>query len=127
MAPSLPITIIGGGLAGLTLGIALRQRDVPVTLFEAGGYPRHRVCGEFICGNGIEVLRELGLHSKFLAAGAIEARSASASTQARVLVMSSRFAVDTGATRKPRWPSAVTSSSDVSFDSASRNGVAPTP
>jgi len=72
----LPITIVGGGLAGLALGIALRQRDVPVTICEAGRYPRHRVCGEFICGSGLEVLRELGLHQKFIAAGAVEARSA---------------------------------------------------
>jgi 2-polyprenyl-6-methoxyphenol hydroxylase-like FAD-dependent oxidoreductase len=72
-----PITIIGGGLAGLTLGIALRRCDVPVTVFEAGTYPRHRVCGEFISGNGLEVLSKLGLHQKFLDAGAIVARSAS--------------------------------------------------
>ena len=44
------ITIAGGGLAGLPLGIGLRRRGVPVTLLEAGTYPRHRVCGEFICG-----------------------------------------------------------------------------
>ena len=35
--------VVGGGLAGLTLGVALRQRDVPVTLCEAGSYPRQRV------------------------------------------------------------------------------------
>ena len=46
------ITIVGGGLAGLTLGIALRQQQVPVTVWEAGRYPRHRVCGEFISGSG---------------------------------------------------------------------------
>lgn len=45
-----PIEIIGGGLAGLSLGLALRRAGVPVTLFEAGAYPRHRVCGEFITG-----------------------------------------------------------------------------
>ena len=45
-----PIEIIGGGLAGLSLGLALRRAGVPVTLYEAGSYPRHRVCGEFITG-----------------------------------------------------------------------------
>jgi menaquinone-9 beta-reductase len=72
-----PITIHGGGLAGLTLGIALRQENVPVTLFEAGAYPRHRVCGEFLCGNGIDVLEQLGLRPAFRDAGAGEARHAS--------------------------------------------------
>jgi len=42
------IVIVGGGLAGLGLGLALRRARVPVTLHEAGCYPRHRVCGEFI-------------------------------------------------------------------------------
>jgi hypothetical protein len=70
-----PIQIVGGGLAGLTLGIALRKREIPVTIFEAGNYPRHRVCGEFVSGCGLEILDELGLKEKFLDAGAIEARS----------------------------------------------------
>jgi flavin-dependent dehydrogenase len=45
-----PIEIVGGGLAGLSLGVALRRAEVPVTLFDAGTFPRHRVCGEFIAG-----------------------------------------------------------------------------
>lgn len=45
-----PIEIIGGGLAGLALGCALRRAGIDVALFEAGNYPRHRVCGEFIAG-----------------------------------------------------------------------------
>jgi flavin-dependent dehydrogenase len=60
------LTIIGGGLAGLTLGIGLRQRGVPVSLYEAGSLPRHRVCGEFICGKGAATLDAMGL-SKHLA------------------------------------------------------------
>lgn len=54
------ITIVGGGLGGLVLGILLRRREIPVTLFEAGNYPRHRVCGEFVSGRGLKILRDLG-------------------------------------------------------------------
>lgn len=56
-----PIEIIGGGLAGLSLGLALCRRKVPVTLHEAGSYPRHRVCGEFITGLGRGTIERLGL------------------------------------------------------------------
>ena len=44
------VEIIGGGLAGLSLGLGLRARGIPVRLIESGSYPRHRVCGEFITG-----------------------------------------------------------------------------
>src|SRR5262249_5896975 len=55
------ITIVGGGVAGLSLGIALRQHDVPVRLIEAKPYPHHKVCGEVISGRGVEILAQLGL------------------------------------------------------------------
>jgi flavin-dependent dehydrogenase len=71
-----PITIVGGGLAGLTLGIGLRQREIPAVVWEAGNYPRHRVCGEFISGNGAAVLQRLGLHKLFREAGAIDVETA---------------------------------------------------
>jgi menaquinone-9 beta-reductase len=62
------ITIVGGGLAGLSLGIALRRRDIPVTLHEAGSYPRHRVCGEFISGVSQKTLDTLGIAHLFASA-----------------------------------------------------------
>lgn len=65
-----PIEIIGGGLAGLSLGLALRRADVPVTLHEAGRYPRHRVCGEFIAGLDATTSDKLGL-APFLADSSI--------------------------------------------------------
>src|SRR3954462_11850277 len=71
-----PITIVGGGLAGLTLGIGLRQREIPVAISEAGGYPLHRVCGEFISGNGPAVLERLGLLPLLEKAAAIRAHTA---------------------------------------------------
>ena len=55
------VAIGGGGLAGLSLGIALRQTRTPVILHEAGMYPRHRVCGEFISGVSPAVLEALGI------------------------------------------------------------------
>lgn len=60
--------IIGGGLAGLGLGIALRRRGVPVTLHEAGRYPRHRVCGEFMTSLDQDTKETLGLHDILLRA-----------------------------------------------------------
>jgi len=56
-----PITIAGGGLAGLSLGIALRLRGVEVDLHEALAYPRHRVCGEFLSGVEPPTLARLGI------------------------------------------------------------------
>jgi menaquinone-9 beta-reductase len=61
MPPSRPVEIIGGGLAGLALGLALRRAAIPVTLHEAGDYPRHRVCGEFIAGLDPATIAKLGL------------------------------------------------------------------
>lgn len=55
------IHIVGGGLAGLSLGIRLRETGIPVRITEAGAYPRHRVCGEFISGVSRETLTFLGI------------------------------------------------------------------
>ena len=71
-----PITIVGGGLAGLTLGIGLRHAGIPVTVLEAGHYPRHRVCGEFISGRGQKVLERLELKESIVKSGAHWARTA---------------------------------------------------
>jgi flavin-dependent dehydrogenase len=59
--PPRPVEIIGGGLTGLALGLALRRAGIPVTLHEAGHYPRHRVCGEFIAGLDPATIVTLGL------------------------------------------------------------------
>jgi 2-polyprenyl-6-methoxyphenol hydroxylase-like FAD-dependent oxidoreductase len=106
-----PITIVGGGLAGLTLGIGLRQRGVPVTIHEAGSYPRHRVCGEFISGRGQATLARLGLRELFDQAGAVSARttaffSATKSTAPRPLPAAalclSRYTLDAALAKKFR-------------------------
>src|SRR5689334_21323710 len=71
-----PVTIVGGGLAGLNLGLALRRKNIPVTVLEAGDYPRHRVCGAFISGRGQATLDRMGLLEPLFQAGAIRASTA---------------------------------------------------
>jgi len=66
------ITIIGGGLSGLALGCFLRKYEIPVTIIEQGDYPRHKVCGEFICGVSHETLAALGIDALFQDAEKIE-------------------------------------------------------
>ncbi|MEM8867078.1 MAG: NAD(P)-binding protein [Verrucomicrobiota bacterium] len=66
------IRIVGGGLAGLALGNALRRDGVEVQLYEKRRYPFHRVCGEFLCGVSKETLEALGLENYFEDAVRIE-------------------------------------------------------
>jgi flavin-dependent dehydrogenase len=65
MNPMETVRIIGGGLAGLSLGVALRQHGVPTEIYEAGDYPRHRVCGEFITGLDEATIHRLGIGTAF--------------------------------------------------------------
>ncbi len=66
---------MGGGLAGLSAGIALRHEGIPVVLWEAGTYPRHRVCGEFLSGRGETCLNRLGLLDAVWKLGARRAKT----------------------------------------------------
>lgn len=56
-----PVTLIGGGIGGLALGNLLAAKGVPTTIREAGDYPRHRVCGEFLAGSESLAWQALGL------------------------------------------------------------------
>ncbi|MBI2512601.1 MAG: hypothetical protein HYV96_11515 [Opitutae bacterium] len=56
-----PLEIVGGGLAGLSLGGALARAGVSVTVHETHAFPRHRVCGEFIRGLDERTIAHLGL------------------------------------------------------------------
>ncbi len=55
------VTIIGGGLAGLSLSIQLAQKGYAVVLFEKEQYPFHKVCGEYISMESWDFIERLGL------------------------------------------------------------------
>lgn len=53
------VGIIGGGLSGLALAILLGRKGISVVVFEAGSYPRHKVCGEYISNESRRFIEEL--------------------------------------------------------------------
>ncbi len=68
------IRIVGGGLAGLTLGMLLRRDGVPAEIFDAGSYPRPKVCGEFISGKGVDILKQIDVVPREFTASASHVR-----------------------------------------------------
>ncbi|QSB29067.1 NAD(P)/FAD-dependent oxidoreductase [Flavobacterium sp. CLA17] len=60
MKTNTDVLIIGGGLAGLASAIHLSGQGMQVTLVEKSGYPRHKVCGEYISNEILPYLVWLG-------------------------------------------------------------------
>ena len=60
------ITIIGGGLAGLTAGIHLSKIGFKITIIEKNNYPKHKVCGEYISNEVLPYLKFLDINIESL-------------------------------------------------------------
>ena len=58
---SIPVLIVGGGLAGLSAAIHLAKAHVKVMVIEKNNYPKHKVCGEYISNEVLPYLQFLGL------------------------------------------------------------------
>lgn len=54
--------IIGGGVAGLCAAIELCRLGIKPVVIEAGDYPAHKVCGEFISPESLSWLNRLEIH-----------------------------------------------------------------
>lgn len=53
------IAVIGGGPAGTSAAITAAREGFTVALLESGSFPRHKVCGEFISGEALPILKSL--------------------------------------------------------------------
>lgn len=53
------LTVVGGGPAGSAAAITAAKKGLRVLLMEAGSFPRHKVCGEFISAEAVTQLRSL--------------------------------------------------------------------
>jgi len=56
---SFDLAIIGGGPAGSSAAITAARLGARVALFEARDFPRHKVCGEFVSSEALELLADL--------------------------------------------------------------------
>jgi flavin-dependent dehydrogenase len=61
MKTNINVTIIGGGLAGLTSAIHLSKSGLQVILIEKNDYPKHKVCGEYISNEVLPYFKGLGI------------------------------------------------------------------
>jgi menaquinone-9 beta-reductase len=57
--PQFDLAIVGAGPAGTSCAITAARLGARVGLFEAKDFPRHRVCGEFISAESLDVLASL--------------------------------------------------------------------
>ncbi len=53
------LAVVGGGPAGASAAITAARLGARVALFEARTFPRHKVCGEFVSAESLDVLAEL--------------------------------------------------------------------
>jgi 2-polyprenyl-6-methoxyphenol hydroxylase-like FAD-dependent oxidoreductase len=70
------VAIVGGGIGGLTLAIAVRRRGVPVTVLERAAELRPVGAGLGLAPNAVAALGRIGLSSQIVDAGAIIRRTA---------------------------------------------------
>ncbi len=64
------VIVVGGGPGGSTVAAELAGLGHRVVLLDKATFPRHKACSEYINPGGARILRDLGIESEVLAAGA---------------------------------------------------------
>ena len=72
LTQSTDVFVVGGGPAGLAVGIASAQRGLSVTVADSARPPIDKACGEGIMPDGLLALRDLGVDLTGLAAAPFE-------------------------------------------------------
>lgn len=57
--PEFDVAVIGAGPAGSSAAVTAARAGANVALLETGEFPRHKVCGEFISAESLDILRDL--------------------------------------------------------------------
>ncbi|MEJ0033555.1 MAG: NAD(P)-binding protein [Bacteroidota bacterium] len=63
--------ILGGGIGGLTLAIALQKKDIKVTVYESAPQWKPLGAGVGLAGNAVKAFREIGIEQKVLSEGKV--------------------------------------------------------
>jgi len=85
-ATTYDLIVIGAGPAGTSAAITAARSGARVLLHEAGRFPRHKVCGEFVSSESLDLLTSLlGSHHQALLAGAPTITNARLFLDGRVL------------------------------------------
>ncbi len=63
------VTIIGGGIGGLTTALALKRAGIPFVLYEAAAEIKSVGAGIIMANNALQVFRELGIHEEIYRLG----------------------------------------------------------
>lgn len=66
------VAVLGGGIGGACAAIRLSKNGANVSVLEAGEFPRHKVCGEFLSPESKIVLARLGVLEEICHSGAME-------------------------------------------------------
>ncbi len=81
------LAVIGGGPAGTSAAITAAGYGASVLLLEKGSFPRHKVCGEFVSAESLEILASLLSDGKGLMEAAPRIHRARMFLEGRVLEM----------------------------------------